>query len=482
MSDINTKRKHINLQLLQNDSYINILKLCDKYFFQNRILELIKEKRAEIMFYKSKVPRIIPMNAHKYKIYLPNSPKPCWFEFICTLLLIFLHEPKNKYDAEDIARELYKKIFLCKAPVLKPPIAYQNWNESCYIDSLLVCIFFGGKTFQNINMHKNTSKISNQLIAALNYDYELITGKMRYKTLQCNKIRDIIRMIIPHSLGSFGVSETFDALTDTFPCMKTKNIPYVNLHNTIATSYVREKSQSLFSTSLVSMWDFIDGDTIRSRLGRIIIWDNFDHPFITFQNTLAPHIKKFGNVSSEILSTNNKKNVHHKIQCFSEYILDKRYKLVYVISHKSPKESLESGHYVVFIRPNFDPKNWYEYDDLRKGWIKLDYLPNEVFTDNEWMRPELLYYEKTKRIVSNVCNNIHNDIYRDVFMGKRVKLCVIYASKITIILYGDIPALTFCVHTPNIVMSKQGICYKWKNISHSIACAILNAVKLYDIS
>ncbi len=490
LNNLNTKRAYINSQIVQGKSYINILKLCDKYFFQKRITELLDEKEGSITFYKSKVPRIIttPKHKHKYKLYLPTFQSMKWFEYLSTILLVFLHEPKNIYDAEAIAKELYINLFLRNPPTLKPPIAYQNWSESCYLDSLLVCIFFGGNMFHNINLFKNNTNEAIKLKAALNHDYTLMIDKHRYTTLTCHTIRDILRSIIPHPLGNFGVSETFDALADIFLCMKTTNIPYINLQNNISSAYIRNSFGMKFSAPFVSMWEFMDGDTIRSRLGRVILWDKFESPFITFQNTLAPHIKRFSDTESEILLTNGEKNKHRKSQCFSEYILNKRYKLVYVISHKSPKNSLETGHYVVFIRPKFDDSHWYEYDDLRCGWIKLATLPDEVFLDNGWMRPELLYYEFNNEHNYNkmVVNHAY---YRDVFVGNRVTLLVNYnswsinkyKSDISIILRStSLPNLSFCEHKPKIFVGKNGKSYKWDVMSHEIAHEIVQNIKEYD--
>ena len=90
-----------------------------------------------------------------------------------------------------------------------------------------------------------------------------------------------------------------------------------------------------------------------------------------------------------------------KDRSFGEYILDRKYRLVGVVSHlgRRPESNSEwgGGHYIAYLRPKTDPERWYYYNDVGPIWKLMTpdgKLGDIAFVDSGRERPELYFYEK----------------------------------------------------------------------------------------
>ncbi len=466
----------------QGKSYKALLDLYDEMFFQKSFTHLLKSSNSSVSFKSSSSPRITKLDS-LYTLYVPkcdHASFQVWFEFIILKLLVILNDAKDRYEVEEIAVKLLAKMFESKPPIPIPPLTYQNWSESCYIDTVLVTLFFSGRWFQMIES-SDVSKIHihNILKNILIDDYNKINGKDRDSHHKCVEIRTIIRKLIPHPLSSFNVSETFGAFCDVFPVLKTHKIPYVNLKRKLIDACPRK--WSTIDAPITPAWEFMDGDTIESRTGRIILWEEFNGNRITFQNTLAPYIKQFASMDSEAIEYQGNILIHKKVRCFGEYILGGKYRLVSVIVHKSSKNSLNSGHYICYIRPKFDSANWFEYDDLAPKWAKLSELPKDVFLDDGYSRPELYFYEKVRDDIRKI--QAPKGYNMDVFDGSKLRLAVKYGD--TSVITANVATKVLISSLPkhvSITRDERGIFYYKYSLQEPELVKLLEVVKKYDSS
>jgi len=338
------------------------------------------------------------------------------YALIHIVIVMYKKESENSnIDYGKLFQCLYKKFYgvlpiisnISDIQYLYKPGLYINWKSSCYLDSLLVIIFFS--TNSNIlneiiqgGVKENHMNLRNALLK----EYNSLTSNNVSK--KCINIRKEIMKIIPHDYVSFSASEVYNALSDVFIGLRTK-IPRIAIGGLLKNAKIFQPI-SYELLPMIPMWDFMDISNCEKGEGSVIQWDLFDEKFIVFQNTLAPALKRYNDITSERTLDEYKTeitkkkvyNIHKKGRIFGEYILNKKYKLSAVIMQLGKRPSLindfDDGHYTAFIRSKFsDNKDqWFYYDDLSHGeWDFIgDMLPETVFLDSNNSRPELLFYEK----------------------------------------------------------------------------------------
>ena len=220
----------------------------------------------------------------------------------------------------------------------------RNWSNSCYIDSLLTCLFMGTsnaprdyilntdiskidyKSWSSEEISKDIHKRKNKVFKEIrgiqeldteektkNYvqilqnslllDYDKMVNKK--SIFKCMDTRMILANSIPdmgrngrkgvQNLCSYPVGDLYEIIVDLFPGLKMWYIP------TLITS---EKSGKSNEPSITEerksflFWDFVGPP---DNEGSTPIWDAIDSPMLVFQNGLIPPIENYGSKRSEKL-------------------------------------------------------------------------------------------------------------------------------------------------------------------------------------
>jgi len=289
---------------------------------------------------------------------------------------------------------------------LKMPNLYVNWQGSCYLDSLLACIFFA-----KLPLFDKMKEVNHPLTSRLVLGYQESSGTIQRR---CINIRKEVMKIIPHSYASFGVSNVYDVLTDVYH-LKV-DIPRIVVGGLLENMKWKTDLLTTFNTGMISMWDFMDISATKTGEGTIYLWDGVRCDYLVFQNTLAPVIRGLDDPApertlDEVQTAKTGKRVitkSHKGQVFGEYILGCKYRLSAVIMQQGHRPSFGSdhydGHYCAYIRSKFNVDAWFYYDDLEDGRWKFvgDKPPEEVFRDTKNSRPELYFYERVRPVLAKV--------------------------------------------------------------------------------
>lgn len=274
---------------------------------------------------------------------------------------------------------------------------YTNWSNSCYLDVVAIALLFAKGPFQNIILNSPINPkykdLATQTRSILNQDYLSLTNPSSELKV-CKSLRSVIRKVVPHPIGQFSAFETYDAFCDLFPDLKTQGIPYVHYTKSLANAKVRTVPLREEFVCLSSMWDFMDGDVLKDREGRVFMWERFIGNHIVFYNSYSPYISNLSSLRRETVEYDDFSITHTKIRKFGRHILDNTFELTAAVIHKGQKPiqgGEVGGHYVLFFLSPLD-EEWYYYDDLEGGGIHQVDFPENAFVSGESERPELLFY------------------------------------------------------------------------------------------
>jgi len=325
----------------------------------------------------------------------------------------------------------------------------KNWSESCYMDSLLTGLLIGASNVprkailesdvskidykswvggeeekdihlrdiskrefkpicdksSNIKTEKLTREYAQDIQNALLDDYDKLVNKK--DIYYCMDVRSILARCNPDikqggHFTSYPVSDLYGSLAKTFPDLQMWYIPAIR-NNPDANPPVLGEKGIIETKENFMFSQFVAESPFHH--GKIPDWDNINSPMLVFRNSFNPPLSDYGSVGIE--------DVHveymigesiaikvEKYRAFSEYILDGRYRLFLVVTNHGRRPSspgdIGGGHYTAYIRPVFDPDEWYFYNDVGPVFRREKIFPRESLIDGEWMRPELLFYEKVK--------------------------------------------------------------------------------------
>ena len=289
---------------------------------------------------------------------------------------------------------------LFNEPKLNKYGIYCNWENSCYLDSLMMVLYYSKGDILNIILNididsleyrvldnagilkfinpfldsdirtladvKNAAK--NMCMAMTNDYNRLIKGDR----LQCKRVREILRECDPdmytHAWTIYSAAEIYDTIAHLFlPLM----IEYTYKVNGI----VGKQKKSMFS-----FWEFMANDKPN------IEWDNIVSNILVFRNTgLA--IRHYNSPDDETISMGENFVTLHKDRIFGKVILN-RYDLVGVVMLQGTQPGQDSGsHYVSYINTN---DGWFYYDDAGV-WENRSNIDN-VFNEEHGNKPELYFY------------------------------------------------------------------------------------------
>lgn len=301
--------------------------------------------------------------------------------------------------------------------------SYSNFDESCYMDCLLVLFFLSdvdlfrdvmiySEPGTDINLYdpttcdfdskltdKDDKKTQKKLVEyaknlhkLLREDYEnILSGS----TLKCVDIRKflftcITRMKRYGEYISYSVSDAYVLYTQLFPKLKIQGLPAFKLED----NYIFDSS--INGISYIPMWDFM---TEIEDNGVYIDWQKTaqgdDVKYLAFSNTMSPPIKYYNNLDDEQIISKGQEITIRKERCFDMIILDK-YKLRAIIMHNGRRPEFGDvevdGHYTLYFMMD---NEWYYYDDLSSN-NRIRYIDrpllSDILIDNGNQRPQMLFY------------------------------------------------------------------------------------------
>jgi hypothetical protein len=311
---------------------------------------------------------------------------------------------------------------------------FRNWQNSCYLDSLLVCLLLGANNkyrdiFLRIKYEHTDKKIcvgnetltSDQIKkltidiqSAISYDYSQIFSST--ESLMCRNLRGLLSTCLPSMRGKSGYSQHADyviygMLVDFFPSLLV-NIPTWLYTENRQFKFSGRRQVAFFKCSeffeqhpIATVVDPIDDVPLSIEIPR---WNKITSDIIVFCNDLIPYFKKLNDGSDEMAEIwrhvgGKPKKITQKLSkrdVFGEYIINKKYRLfaMTILDGPAPKSLTEwgGGHYTAYVRPVIDLDSWYFYNDIGVNWRKLDKLPASTFVDRGYSRPSLLFYEKSE--------------------------------------------------------------------------------------
>jgi|694.fasta_scaffold16809_13 hypothetical protein len=346
---------------------------------------------------------------------------------VCIEDINIFHPLKKTIDLENVKKYINSRDN--KISLLK------NFSSSCYLDSLLIVLLFGDdvhikKILLNLDISSlkyPTKKIvdgKNKIIETfinptLAEETDTEEKTVQYTQNLQNYIRSTFIRMLNFEKGEFRCSTLRQYLIPTNPGMVTKKYEY----KTFTPSEIYSTLCSLFQLlindiptlvdtefkirkmNMFMMWDFMNPHVDKS--SENYIWNKLNSNFLVFQLGVYPRIYDYGSSGEERIEIIKYKDgvpkryskKLKKKRVFSEYILNRRYRLFGAIRNigniPSDPSSYGGGHYTAYLRPFFDKENWYEYDDIYPRIINLGpEIPKDIFLDEKYKRSEMFFYTK----------------------------------------------------------------------------------------
>lgn len=325
--------------------------------------------------------------------------------------------------------------FIFDTPIIKSPsptkIGYKNWENSCYLDSLLIFLFENPNPFwreilftppintdsyprddfgmevsvcpasddTTVTTHEEALDLARKISVQLLQDYKMLNFKTR-KPIKCVDVRKLLSKCNPAILADgtydyFNVGEIYDGLCELFPKMKM-----LISEQTIRASGKKEQTKSVWLNT-IPMWDFMDSHSDATDDYKVIRWGEITTPVLIFINTGVPRVRYLNKIGIEkgkfYIDHTEYKFEKKKIRAFNEYIINKRYRLDGVITLKGISEYSEGGkHYTAYIRKG-KTKKWFYYDDLNPTLTIVDSLPEiGVWLEGSGHMPAMYFYSRTQ--------------------------------------------------------------------------------------
>ena len=303
---------------------------------------------------------------------------------------------------DTILKSLYTKSYLQDFSQ-----GYFIWNESsCYLDSLLMVLFFGNLSFVKKNILEKRELSNNNYnpkmickTASLIQDPVVFTTLaleiqncleeyseaviLNNATISCTKLRHLLAQIYPSMknrgrFSGFNVSEIYALFVDIFPelAIKLRRSIYKNRK----LEYTKETTRHT-----IFFADFMMGPHATDTNFELLDFENINSPLLVFENGKMPPFEKIWEVGNEEINFWGISENVTKIRCFSERILNKKYRLSGLIF----LEPLSSHYFCCFRILDC----WY----LFNGLARTEKIVIEIDFDtilSKTPAPDLLFYEK----------------------------------------------------------------------------------------
>jgi hypothetical protein len=293
---------------------------------------------------------------------------------------------------------------------LVPVKGYSYWENSCYIDSLLVTILLNysrfwrratifsdlgpyTKGFENCSKERMTT-LASDIQNDLSSDF-ISFAVHKSEEKNCRKVRNLIAECLPLKEGgswtTYNVADLYSTFGVLFPELNF-DIPYRLYRSHPERGLVRGWLQ-YSRESVLTMWDFMDPHSTEDTHKRIE-WNMCRSPVLVFTNGGTPRIKHFGSMESETVKTaySRSYNTITKRDAFGDTIISGRYQIVGVILLLGVKSDQDGGaHYISYFKAT--DGSWYYYDDLREDIVQIVSLPDKVWNESSGSMPAMYFYQ-----------------------------------------------------------------------------------------
>lgn len=346
-------------------------------------------------------------------------------ESLVNLYITSIEPPKGlggiiyQCDIERCTIELSDK-FLPSSKMTSSPLnipGYRNIENSCYLDSLLMILFFSPTDFWkrgilesdivstnytgrecdliNPSDPKTLVKLAARVRSVLRTDYNRLVS--REVGVVCTDLRKLLAtcvrdLRVNNRYTIFNDRDIYTALTDLFKDTKI-TIPY--------SSVIKANNVSEVRVSSIDIRDYFASYTTETPS---LMADLINSEVLVFYNGGSPRVKNFtsvGEESGEIKLDNfSYPYTIEKSRVLGPIILEGRYRLIGVVTLQGVPRDGEGGkHYTShFLSKSADnTETWYKYDDL-KGFAtpigNIDSLPESgVWKESSGNMPSMFFYQ-----------------------------------------------------------------------------------------
>lgn len=306
-----------------------------------------------------------------------------------------LHKRYFKYSP---IRQVEETLSNVETSIPTNPGLFSNFENSCYLDSLLMILLTGKSPVFRETISSVSSRFTKQngkLRLSLLEDLKNIKNRDQRVSgvLTCKNTRDILSTLIPQmkeggSYCMFSAPEVYSVLTDVFPKLKIQVDVVVHGADGVAGKKERVKRE----LALFQFWDFMDTYTESTKFEKIM-WHSVgknNNELLVFQNGGMPPVTKFGDKSPETIGG----KTYTKRDCFSERLVlgGKEYELFGIVILHGTSPGKDGGiHYTSFIKR--ENGVWWHYNDIGPQFTPMPKQAlNFLFEERPGYKPEMYFY------------------------------------------------------------------------------------------
>lgn len=383
-----------------------------------------QKKSIEVSFFKERLGRLFKPNSNRVVTMVVLMRRICIF-----ILLVYVYNLNDidKYGFDKKFNELYKSYYKLKPSHLssiKNSVGFEfsnrpekinfngggllSWsNNSCYIDSLLIVLFYAdgiSKYFLEAVKTDRTPtefglyNVADKKIFKIKLSTAILqiynTLAIDRKNVTCMPIREILLEEDKHakrkgSWVNYNPSIMYNIITDTFPSLKLIYPPIE-----------RERTAMFTLTDYMNITSSLDvSENVKTK----DVWNKYDNDFLVLENINPTYIKDYTSTKDETVKIVQKMPHGDKIindvrrkdraldikMSIGKFI----YSLVGCISVSGAGEGEDASHYISFFRMN---GIYYKYNNLGLHTSIVD-RPIEILQStgaSKTYLPILLFYFK----------------------------------------------------------------------------------------
>ena len=284
---------------------------------------------------------------------------------------------------------------------------YKWYQESCYIDSLLVLLFYihsgywREKLFKtdvstidyreappcdidsDIDTPEKVRSLAARVQTQLKSDYTNLPQQISAMT--CTLSRSLLAQCQPAMRPEgkwdiYNITAIYDLLANLYD-MKLSIPIEIQYYDQTAKSHISGGAIEMKKLSAIGFIDYLTDSKNPTGNYPLIKWNLVMSPVLVFQNSGVP-LHKLNEAGEEEVDGESVT----KIRAFGETILEDRYRLTGVAM------LLNDNHYVSYFRARNG--EWYSYNDLGGRARKIEQIPKAVWSSEPHSLPEMYFYER----------------------------------------------------------------------------------------
>lgn len=343
--------------------------------------------------------------------------------FQCLIKRLFGH---TKYDHDlgliDISvsppKNIYFEAALAKKAKRSPKrvkfmAAYQNWSYSCYLDSVMMILFYGISDFWRDVILGSKARgpdkdLALELKEQLFTDYKALTEDG--KTIMCSTLRKTLLKKEPGLKGKlswkmYNAGAAYEIMTSILTDFLI-DIP-VQIYRAMEDGTHHPDTVKYAREAMLTFWDYMDPltDIEEGSDYKVIRWDLIQSPIIVFTNGGIPRIRKLNKKGRETIKEGKLEVKIKKARAFGMTIIDNRYELIGVVMLSGVKKEGGGSHYTSYFKGGSDnplgedgSSPWYYYNDIGPELNLIQSPPEKIWRDKEGYMPSMYFYRKVSSV------------------------------------------------------------------------------------